>query len=153
MNQKDMQIITCLRSNARESLTNMSKKLKIPVSTIYERLRQNGGGLIKKHTSLIDFNELGYSLRANIMLKVNKSCRESLREYMLSHLHVNSLYRINNGFDFLCEGVFRHLKEFEEFLEKLEEKFTIEKVDVHYIIDDLKRECFMSDLQLLDMHR
>ncbi|MGM5487849.1 MAG: Lrp/AsnC family transcriptional regulator [Nanobdellota archaeon] len=151
MNKKDMLIVTCLRNNARESLTNMSKKLKIPVSTIYERLRQNGGGLIKKHTSLIDFNELGYSLRANIMLKVNRSCREEIKEYLLKHFQVNSLYRINNGFDYLCEGVFRHLKEFEEFLEKVEEKFTIEKVDVHYVIDDLKRESFMSDLQLLEI--
>ncbi len=151
MNKKDLLIVSYLRKNARETLTNMSKKTKIPISTIYEKLRTQNGGIIKKHTSLIDFNKLGYSTRANIMLKVSKESKEAIKEHLLKAQQINSLYRINNGYDFLVEGVFRHLKELEEFLEKLDEKYDIEKNEVYYIIDDIKRETFMSDPQMLDM--
>ena len=151
MNKKDFLIITCLRKNARESLTNMSKRTNIPISTIYERLKTNTDGLIHKHTSLIDFNKLGFSTRANIMLRVHKDSKEDLKKYLLNYFQVNSLYRINNGYDFLVEGIFRHLKELEEFLDNLETRFNIEHKEIHYIIDDLKREAFMTDPLFLEL--
>lgn len=151
MKYKDLLIISFLRGNARETLTNMSKKTKIPISTIYERINNNRLGIITKFTSLIDFNKLGYATRANIMLKVGKDCRDQIREHLMKHMNVNSLYKINNGMDFLIEGVFRHLKELEEFIDSLDEKYELLDTKVHYIIEDLKRETFMSDAELVKM--
>ena len=76
MKKTDLLIISSLRQNAREKLTNMSKKTRIPVSTLFDRIRMHEGKLIKKHTALIDFNKLGYNTRANIILKVKKTDRE-----------------------------------------------------------------------------
>lgn len=145
MDKKDLKIICYLRQNARETLTNMSKKTKIPVSTIYERLKSQNGGLITKHTSLIDFNKLGYSTKAHIMIKVGKNSRDNLKKYLMNYNQINSLYKINNGFDFMIEGIFKHLRELEDFFEDLDEKFLIENKEVYYVIDDLKRETFLSD--------
>mgnify|MGYP006289128311 CR=1 FL=1 len=151
MNKKDLLIVSLLRRNARETLTNISKQTKIPISTIYERIRMNNDGIVKKFTSIIDFSKLGFTTRANIMIKADKESREGLRTTLLSSPHVNSLYRINNGYDFLVEGVFRDLQQVEEFFEKLEEKYDILEKEVHYVLDDLKRESFMDDPQLLDL--
>jgi Lrp/AsnC family transcriptional regulator, leucine-responsive regulatory protein len=151
MKKKDLMIVSMLRKNARESLTNMSKRTKVPISTIYERLKSCNKGIITKFTSLIDFSQLGYATRANIMIKVHKNSKNALKEYLLKHQQTNSLYKINNGFDFLVEGVFQHLQELEDFLECIEDKFEIQNKQVHYIIDDIKRESFMAEPSSIDI--
>lgn len=140
-----------LRQNARMSLTDMSRETQIPVSTIFDRMKAFQGHLVRKHATIIDFQQLGFGTRAVITLKTKKECRDEMREFLMKHAHVNSLHRINNGYDFLIEGVFHDLKELETFFESLEEKFAIELKQVYYIIDDLKREAFLSTPQHLSL--
>lgn len=145
MKAKDLQLIAHLRQNARMSLTKMSKKTHIPVSTIFDRLKCNEGNVIVKHTTLLNFTKLGYHTRANITLKVERDDKEELAKYLMKQSRVNSLSRINNGYDFMIEGVFKQINEMEEFLDNLEKKFKIRDRKAYFIIEDLKREEFMSD--------
>jgi DNA-binding Lrp family transcriptional regulator len=149
MNKKDLKIIAHLRQNARMPLTKMSRKTQIPVSTIFDRLKLNENNLIKKHTSLLDFSKLGYNTRANITLKVDREDKEALKEFLIKHQSVNSVYKINNGFDFMVEGVFKQIKDMEEFIEALEQRFKIIDTKSFFIIEDLKREAFMSNVNLI----
>jgi len=151
MKRKDLLIMSCLRQNARESLTRLSRKTSIPVSTIFDRLKCDADRLIQRHTCLIDFSRLGFSTRANIALRVDRKAREGLKEHLIKHQHVNSVYKINNGFDFMVEGVFRNIKEVEEFGEQLEEKFKIKQKQVYYIIEDIARERFLASPELLEV--
>jgi DNA-binding Lrp family transcriptional regulator len=149
MNKKDLLIIAHLRNNARMPLTDMSRKTQIPVSTIFDRLKLNENNLIVKHTSLLDFAKLGYNTRANISLKVGKQDKEALKDYLVKHQSVNSLYKINNGFDFMFEGVFKQIKDMEDFLEQIDQKFDIQDKKSFFVIEDLKRESFMSNVNLI----
>lgn len=150
ISKKELLIIAHLRENARESLTNISKKTKIPISTIFEKLRTNYGGLIRKNVCLIDFSLLGYSIRANIMVSSQKDQRQQLKLYLEKQFQANSVYKINNGFDYLIEAVFKDIREVEDFLEKLEEHFKIDRKQINYIIEDVKRESFMADPATID---
>ena len=149
--RKDLLIVSLLRKNARETLTNMSKTIKMPISTIYDKLKSNEGGLIKKHTTLLDFSKIGFNTRASMLLRIKKSTRAQAREYLLKHQNINNVYKINNGYDFLVEVVFRHIREVEEFIEAIEEKFEIDAKEVYYLIDEIKREAFMSDPTLIHL--
>ncbi|MDP2906637.1 MAG: Lrp/AsnC family transcriptional regulator [Nanoarchaeota archaeon] len=149
MKKTDLLIISSLRQNAREKLTEMSKKTRIPVSTIFDRIKTHEGGIIKKHTALVDFGKLGYNTRANIILKVNKNDREAMKEFLMKHNSINSAFKINNGYDFLIEAIFSNMKEVEDFTDLLEEKFSIKAKQVFYIIDDLKKEEFLSNPAVL----
>ncbi len=51
MNQKDLKILAYLRQDARMPLTSMSKKTGIPVSTIFDRLRNNENNVIFLNSS------------------------------------------------------------------------------------------------------
>jgi len=146
INEKDLLIIAYLRRNSRESLTRMSHKTSIPVSTIFDRIQvQKRENVIKKHTALLDFARLGYNTKAHVMLKVERKDRDEVAEYLRKYENTNSLYKINNGFDLFLEVVFRHVKDLEDFLDELETKFKIREKKVFYVIDDLKREGFLSD--------
>lgn len=151
LSKKELLLMAYLRQNARETLTKLSRKTNVPISTIYDKLKQYENDIIKKHTSLLDFNRLGYTTRATIMLKVDKEIKMDIREFLTNSRSINSIFKINNGFDFLLEGIFREIKDLEDFLDRLDEKFKIKNKQVYYIIEDIKREGFMADPTLLDM--
>ncbi|MFH1972007.1 MAG: Lrp/AsnC family transcriptional regulator [archaeon] len=141
-------ILAYLRQDARISLTKMSKKTRVPVSTLYDHLKKYQKTCIKKHTSILDFEKLGYKARAKVLLKVNKKDRENLREFLNNCQFINELVKINNGYDYLIEFIFENMKDLENYLEKMEQKFEIKENKVFYIVDDIKRENFMANPQL-----
>lgn len=143
--KKDLKIISRLRRNSRETLTSMSKATGMPISTIYDKLKLHSGGLISKHTTILDFNKLGFATRAHVILRVKRDQKEELKTYLDAHPNINSLYKINNGFDFLAESIFKNIHDLEEFLEAMEDKFEILNKNVYYIISDVKREDFISN--------
>ncbi|MBU0461139.1 MAG: Lrp/AsnC family transcriptional regulator [Nanoarchaeota archaeon] len=142
---KELQILTQLRQDARMQLTEISRNTKIPISTIYDRLKNNKSGLMLKNVTLIDFHKLGFGCRVNMALKMKKKERDAVRDYLEKCFNINSLFKINNGYDFMIDAVFKNVKEVEEFIEKLEEKFPIGELKTYYVIDEISRERFLSD--------
>ncbi|MBI2547805.1 Lrp/AsnC family transcriptional regulator [Candidatus Woesearchaeota archaeon] len=142
---KNSQILSCLRNNARMSLMQISKKTGIPISTIHDRIKGEEGNAILRYTSLLDFSKLGYSNRATILLKVDRKDREELSLFLFQHPLINSAYKVSNGFDFIAEGIFQNVKSLHEFIDKVEERFTMQDIKTHFVLEDLKRECFLSD--------
>ncbi|MCP3683019.1 MAG: Lrp/AsnC family transcriptional regulator [bacterium] len=151
VNKKDMIIFSHLRANARETLTRISKKTSIPISTIYDRIKMYEGSVITKHTTLIDFAQLGFNTRANIMIRSDKASKQQLTDFLINNEHTNSVYKINNGFDLLVDAVFRNIKDLEDFIEMVEGKFDVRDKQVYFIIDDLKRETFLSSPEMVDL--
>ncbi len=151
INSKDLLVLAHLRKNGRKTLTDLSKATSIPISTIFERLKVQQEYLIRRFTVLLDFQKLGFYTRAEVMLKVKKNDREPLKSYLLSHRGVNTCYRINNGYDLMVDCVFKNINNLEEFLEYVDEHFSIEKHQVHFIIDSLKEEEFLSSPEYIGM--
>lgn len=150
MKSKDLQILRHLRVDARMPLTTMSRKTNIPVSTIFERMKQSD--VIVRNTALLDFVRLGYYARAYILLRVDREDRKRLEEYLCRHDRVNNLHKIN-GFDFLLEGIFEQIGDAEEFLEDLEMRFGISEKRSFFVVNDVKREGFLADPHLLNDSR
>ncbi|MFT7615428.1 MAG: DNA-binding Lrp family transcriptional regulator [Candidatus Woesearchaeota archaeon] len=150
MDQKELVILSQFRQNARENLTTTSRKIRIPISTIYDRLRRYEGNVIKKYTTLLDFGKLGYNLKVQIVLKVALKSKAALQNFLNHHSRVNSLFLLSNDYDFLLEGIFRDIKEVSDFAQALE-KFSI--IDKHefYVVDDIKREDFLTNSALYDL--
>lgn len=147
--KKDLVLTAYLRQDSRASLTILSRKTGVPVSTIFDRLRANK--VILKNTALLDFSRLGYATRANILLKARKEEKDSLKDFLINSFNVNSLYKVNNGFHFMAECIFKDIRELEEFLELIDDKFAVKTKEVHYLIEEIKKEEFLSQPELVDM--
>ena len=143
MNPKSISLLSCLRTNSREKLTNISKKTGIPISTLFEMLKEVQGQVITKSTVLLDFSSLGYHTHAYVFLKIGENDKEKFRQYLICAEDVNSLYKINNGWDFVLETVHKNIKELDGFLEGISKKFNIENKKIHYLVDEVKKEGFM----------
>ena len=142
--RRDITLMMFFRRNARENLTQISRLTRIPVSTIFDRLREFEKDLIQKHTTLINFRRLGFDIRVNALFKVPKDTREEFKEFLMTSEHVNSVFRINNGYDYMVEAIFRGMSDFQEFMEMLD-RFKIESKQEFFILEDLRRESLLTD--------
>lgn len=142
--KKDLSLLRCLRENSRMSLTEMSRKTGIAISTLHDRLRLQKNNIHVKHTTLVDFDKLGFPTRAQIFLKAPLESRLRLQDYLAIHSQVNNVFKSNNKYDFIIEGVFSEVSELDFFLEDLERRFSGLSYDSHLIVKDVLREGFFN---------
>jgi DNA-binding Lrp family transcriptional regulator len=151
IDQKDKKVLALLRMDSRLKLKRMARILQVPQSTLHDRLKKVQHQYVVKHSSLLNFSELGFMTRAIVVIRVEKEKRKEVNTFLMAHPMINTLQKINNGYDFLFEGVFPHLKDMEEFFDMMESLYKIKGKNVYYIIDDMKREGFMEGLESLKL--
>ena len=142
MNKKTMKFISILRENSREKLTMISKKTNIPISTLFDILKELKGGIITKQTVLLDFNKLGYNTRAQVLIAVENGDQKMLKQHLICNTNINNIFKINSGWSFMVETVHKSVKDLDDFLENINQSFRITKQEIHYLIDEIKREGF-----------
>lgn len=153
LKDKEYQLLGFFRQNARMSLTKLSKATRMPVSTIFDRLKYyEGNNLIRKHTTLIDFKKLGYDIRTQMLLTADKDSRETMQKFLIMNPRVNTIFRVNNGYDFLIEAIFKDIRELDEFTRSLEDYKLKEKKEF-LIMEDVKREEFLMHKDNLGVQR
>ena len=150
MKKKDLIVLSILRKDCRMSLTDISRKTKIPISTLYDKLKMFDKSIIKKRAAILDFSKLGYVVKTHMVFAVDRSQKDEFSNFMQISAHVNSLYKINNGYDYMAEMLHRDLYAMEKFMDELNSRFKIKEKKVFFIIDELKKEEFLSDESLID---
>ena len=140
---KDLAIIAQLRTDGRMGLRDIGRKTEIPISTVYDRL-QEYKELIPRYAALLNFSALGYKSRAFVLLKTKKENLAKLMNYLSEHKNTNSLFRINNGWDILLDCVFTEMNTVEKFVDELELKYQVKGKEIHYILDTINTEMFMT---------
>ncbi len=148
MNEKEIRLITQFRKNARQPLTKISRKTGIPVSTIFDRLKQYEGNIITKHTALLNFRGLGYDLRVNFLLAIENGEKEKLLNFLLTSYSTNSIFKVNNQYDFLVECIFKNMKEFQEFSDSMLQ-YQITAKEEYFVLEELKKEEFLTDFEAI----
>jgi len=141
---KTLKLLTFLRENSREKLTTISKNTRIPISTLFDTLKElQENYIIKKSTVLLNYEKLGYRTTALILFKVDKEQKQKFRDYLGNNSSVNTIFKVNNDYDLIVETVHKNIRELDNFLECLNKNFNIQKQYIHYLIDEIKREGFV----------
>lgn len=138
MKAKDLKILQELRDDSRRSLTEIGTITDVPSSTVFKKVDRLERELIKKYVSLIDFNLIGFGIRISLVLKSKN--RESLKEFLIEHPNVNSVYRTSQDFDFFVETIFPNMLEFEGFMDELNSLVSDKKI--FHVIEEFRKEDF-----------
>lgn len=144
LQKKDISLLKYLRNNSRATLTEISRHTKIPISTLYDRLKMHEKGLILKHTTLIDFSKMGYNTKVQLLLKAPREQKERLRSFLTYDDRINSVFRTTNDYDFIAEGLFTQPREVQKFIDSIEKEFELQNINTLFVVEDLKREGFGS---------
>lgn len=123
-------LINILRQNSRTKISKLSRKLNIPLNTLYSQFEKLSSSLIKKNVTLLNYTKLGYErwivvLNSSYPLEFNKH-----------HESVNNIYRTNKGY--LLDCVVKNNDSFKKFIFSLKEKKF--EVSLHPVFATLKIE-------------
>ena len=147
LNEKEVLILSNLRKNARKPLSEISRDTNIPTSTVHDKVTRFEKSLITNHTSLVDFNKLGYHGKAMVAIRLNSENKEEAIDFLSNHSNVNSVYRLHDGYDVLFECVFKNMHKVDQFAGDLGKRFAINETKVFYITEDVLRENFLSEAE------
>ena len=143
MKKTDFMILEDLRLDARSSLSNISKKINMPPSTIYDRINKfRKSNIITRYTTLIDFPKLGFNHHAKIALKDNRDQKEDLLNFLNNQSCINSFHEINHGFDFFIETIHEDIKSYSDFTDKLKNEFDFIEFNEYQVTNVIKTEVF-----------
>lgn len=144
LKRKDVDFIKQLRKNSRLTLTQISRKTHIPISTLYDRLKNHEKDFITKHTTLVDFSKIGYNAKAQMFFKVPLDRRKQLELFLKNHGNINSIYLLSNDYDFSVEGIFENIQQVREFTDYIDENFKLDKQEVVFVAKDIVKEGFLA---------
>lgn len=145
LKQKDKLLISHLRNNGRKNVTDIAKETNIPVTTIYDRLRAAEKQFLK-HTSLVNFNKLGFQV-AFILFSVNKNKKDELHDFLMDSPLVNSLSKVDYGSKYQAEVVLKNTDELDLLGDVLNKEFGVTDIQVNYASEECKRESFLTRME------
>lgn len=122
----------------------MSRFTNIPISTLHDKLRKFSNNIILKNTVILDYKKIGYDLRVNMLLKTNPENKTRFESFLRKSENVNCLYRVNNGFDYFADALFRDMTDFKQFIDNLD-FFGVNIIKEFFVLEDLKCEGFLTD--------
>lgn len=131
------EIIKYLRKGKRVNVSEIARKMKLPVSTVADRIKRIENKYVIKRSSLLKFDKLGYHVNAFIAVKAKKDFLK-----FLDADFVNSFYQVNTGYDYMIEVVCRNLSEFKHIVSLVEEES--EEHQVFQIIRTMEKEKFFG---------
>ena len=140
---RDFKILSELRKDSRVKLTKLSMDLGIPISTCFEKVKFFRNEMNIRYISLLDFGKLGYPFKVTMIIKANKSKKQELRKFLSEHRNLNTMIKINNGYDYLVEFIYRSIYELEELLQTIEQEFKVQKIETFYEIEEIRKEVFL----------
>jgi DNA-binding Lrp family transcriptional regulator len=144
LRQTDIELLRQLRCGRRKKVTEISKSMDIPVTTLYDRIDVLGEKIGMHHTTLVDFAKVGFKSNVHMGFKVGIGDKESFQGFLETHPALNSLYQVDHGFDFLAHMVFRDMDEMKSFLDQVNSRFNILETQVFDVLGEIKKERFLS---------
>ncbi|CAL2108252.1 Transcriptional regulator, AsnC family [Tenacibaculum sp. 190524A02b] len=98
LEEVDLNIITCLKENARASFAEIGRKIKLSPSATRERIHKlEERGVIKKYSVELDNKLLGHEMEAFILVKVFHGNLKRLFSYISTKIEITEAHRITGN--------------------------------------------------------
>jgi DNA-binding Lrp family transcriptional regulator len=133
-------VLNELRKRGRMSLTKLARKYNVPVSSVNDWLNKREDNGIMKVTCILDVKELGYDVRASVLIAVSKDDRSELQSYLINHQNVNCVHITAGQFSFLVDVICRNMVEFDDFIKAIHDNYQITGSETSFIMESPKVE-------------
>lgn len=148
MEEKDEKILIFLQKNSRISLKEISKKLNLPISTIFTRIKKmENEGIIKGYTTKIDEKKIGYPVKAFILVNYKPSARsqKEVAKRISKLPFVERVFIIAGEWDLLLEVVAKDVEDLGKWItEKLREIDGVDKTQTLIVLEKIKEDYLIT---------
>ncbi len=147
MDTKDRLILNFLKENSKLSTQKISKKTRIPITTVHNRIKRlQKEGIIKKYTVLLDNKKLGKALSAYIAIIVNYDLlkklnisQHDLAKKLKKSENVEEVSMITGGTDIIIKIRVANIEAMDDFVTKyLRNVDGIEKTQTMVILHEVE---------------
>ncbi|HFB61736.1 MAG TPA: Lrp/AsnC family transcriptional regulator [Bacteroidetes bacterium] len=120
MDEIDLKLLNLLQDNSRITIRNLSEKLFLSTTPIYERIKKlEKSGLIKQYITLLDPKKIDRNLIVFISINLAKHTKEVVESFekAIAKLdEVSECYYISGNFDFLLKVYCKDMDAYHDFL-------------------------------------
>ena len=141
MDDLDKKIIKTLNINARQSFREISKELKVSLSTISNRVKKlKEDGIIKGYIPIINREKIGYDLTAAINIKLTHGKLIEVQQKIAKDNHVSAVYDITGNWDSLIIAHFKGRGDLNKFIKNLLSMDNVESSNTQIVLNIVKDE-------------
>jgi len=126
LDKKDRKLLYLLDINARMSLTELSKKLRIPKATVSFRMeRLIKKGFVKRWITVIDVSRMGmYYFKIFFKFhRTNAELDKQIERFFVEHPAVPQVLHFQGKYDYLVFFMVRHFEDLTSYMDELKRKF------------------------------
>ncbi|HII17451.1 hypothetical protein A2311_06455 [candidate division WOR-1 bacterium RIFOXYB2_FULL_48_7] len=145
VSEKDLHLLHHLRNDARATITDISKKMDAPITTVFDRMQGVLEKYVERNTSLLNFGRLGLNSHMYVACRVARKSREQFEACIAKHPHINTAAQIGFGGDYLLELITPDQAKAHDVITALEAVFNITKATPFNVTKELKREGILTE--------
>jgi len=116
----DKQILTILQNRARIKNSEMARELKLPATTLQERIRKlEKKGIITHYQAVVDPRKIGFAVQAFVAVTLDKHESSDIRDFEKGVKRIQNIkacYHLSGRFDYLLHLMARDLNHLGELV-------------------------------------
>ncbi len=148
LDQKDMAILKLLQQNARMTVKEISGKVDLSTTPVYERIkRMEEAGVITQYAALVDHAKVkkGLTVICYVSLKQHNKTAGAKFIKTIQEMHeVMECYNISGEFDFMLKVVAENMNDYYDFhVNRLSEAENIGNVQSIFVMGVIKQTHLM----------
>ncbi len=144
LDQKDLAILKLLQHNARITVKEISDKVHLSTTPVYERIKwMEETGVIKQYATLIDHSKVKKGLMVIVYVSLKQHNKTAGAKFIKSINEMNEViecYNISGEFDFMLKVVVEDMNAYYDFhVNKLSESENIGNVQSVFVMGVVKQ--------------
>lgn len=141
IDETDKQILNVLLDNSRLSYREIAKKVRVSVATVMHRVnRLKKEKIIKKYTTVLDYEKLGYDVEITIHMKINKGKLIELENKIAKAKNVFAVYDVTGKSDAIVIARFKNRRSMDNFLKQIQTYDFVERTETSLILNTIKED-------------
>ncbi len=147
IDEKDVEIISCLKKNARLSASDISKTVGLSVSTVTDRIKKlERDGIIKQYTVVLDKEKIGLDVTAFVEVSTSDNSyvgvRASIRNFAAQRPEIVECHSVTGSSMFILKINAPSMNELERIIGEIQTCDGEIQTKTSVVLNTIKFETF-----------
>jgi DNA-binding Lrp family transcriptional regulator len=137
----DQKLLKALEADSRVRLRVLAKKFNTSITTVHNHLKAlKDDGTIKRFSAVLDYEALGYKLKAVIGVNIAKGQLAEVESVLAKFKEVLCVYDVTGSFDAFLVTRFKNIKELNSFVKKIQKLEFIDRTETSVVLETKKED-------------
>jgi len=140
MDKMDYKILKCLKSNARNKASDISKEIHLSISAVIERIhKMEKNNVIKNYTIIVDQKKLENDVSALMEISLeHPKYYDSFTKSIELNDNIVSCYYLTGDFDFMIKIICQSSDHLEKIHREIKSIEGVSATKTHFVLKNIK---------------